>query len=353
MKRKRTTINDVADVAGVSRQTVSRVLNGKGDVAEETRQRVQEAIDSLNYHPNLAARSLTNHRTHTIGLVIPYTPDYFFYDPHLMAFMCGVDQVAIQRNYNLLLSTQQTTDAESRLQAYERLIQAGYVDGVVVVEVLGGQAGLALLDEHELPWVALGYGLESEPSRAVHADDRGGARQATMHLLSLGHRRIGVIRHHDDSLTAIEERLEGCRQALAEHGLALEPSLIASGDLTSAGGRSAAAQLMETAAPPTAIFALNDRMGIGAIQYLHDQGVRVPDEVSVVGFDDVPISHICNPPLTTVRQPSLELGQQAGRLLFDIIESQEPPGGAVVLPTELIVRGSTGPHILKPASSRS
>ncbi|MFP4344652.1 MAG: LacI family DNA-binding transcriptional regulator [Anaerolineales bacterium] len=348
MTKKRVTIQDVAAAVGVSRQTVSRVINSKGDVAEETRQRVLKVIDSLGYRPNLAARGLTNHRTHTMGLVIPYTPDYFFYDPHLMAFMCGVDQVAIQRDYNLLLSTapQDPSDprgSQSELLAYERLVQAGYVDGVVVVELLSSRRGIQLLEEYEIPWVALGYGVGTDPTRAVHADDRGGARQAMLYLLGLGHERIGIISHHGQSLTAIEERLDGCRQALADHRLEIDPELIVSGDLTLESGIEATEQLLSSAGPPTAIFALNDRMALGALQCLQSHGRRVPEEVSVVGFDDVPIARIYHPALTTVRQPSLEMGHQAARLLFDFIENQAVLSQPMILPTELIVRASTGP----------
>lgn len=340
MTKKRVTIQDVATAVGVSRQTVSRVINHKGDVADDTRQRVLEAIENLGYRPNLAARGLTNHRTHTVGLIIPYTPEYFFYDPHLMAFMCGVDQVAIQRDYNLLLSTAQQHSTNTEM-AYERLIQAGYVDGVVVVEILSSQRGIELLEEYDIPWVALGYGTQTDQTRAVHADDRGGARQATMHLLSLGHRRIGVI-SHDQSLTAIAERLSGCRQALTDHDLTLTPDLIVEGDLTLESGMRAAERMMSLHQPPTAIFALNDRMAIGALQYLRSQGWQVPQEISVVGFDDVPVARLYQPPLTTVRQPSLEMGQQAARLLFEILENQNSLSQPVALPTELVVRDSTG-----------
>jgi DNA-binding LacI/PurR family transcriptional regulator len=356
MKRKRITIKDVAAHAGVSHQTVSRVLNAKDGVSEDTRCRVQEAITELGYHPNLAARGLSKQRTYCIGLVVPYSPDYLFSDPHLLQFICGVDHIASQRGFNLLLSTSQDghptptlkATPQENLSAYERLVRAVHVDGVIVVETIASHTGIELLDSHGYPWVTLGYGIGRRASQAVHADDRGGARQATMHLLSLGHRRIGVISGPVHGLVAIEERLAGCRQALEDHDLALDPKLLVHGDYTLRSGYQAAQLLMAVQPPPTAIFALNDRMALGAIRYLSAHGWRVPEDISVVGFDDIPfddipIAEVFDPSLTTVRQPALEMGHQAARLLFDLIEGHAPATEPIVLPTELVVRSSTGP----------
>lgn len=358
MNRKRVTIQDVAAAAGVSRQTISRVLNDKSDVSDETRQRVQAAMETLNYRPSLAARGLPQRRTYIIGLIIPYSPENFFSDPHLLRFMSGVDQIASRRGYNLLLATNQEGDELSEtpgLSAYKRLLQTGYVDGVIVVETLAGQAGKQILKSYACPWITLGYelfrdaaGEVTQPKRrvapVVHADDRGGARLAMMHLLSLGHQHIGIIRGQERSIMAIDERMAGCEQALADHNLALNPAYIVCGDLTMDSGAAAAQQLLALPVPPTAIFALNDRMAVGAIRHLQARGWRVPEDVSVIGFDDAtPIAEMCTPPLTTIRQPSLEMGHQAARLLFELIEDQIAATQPVVLPTELVVRNSTGP----------
>lgn len=346
MKRKRITIEDVAESAGVSRQTVSRVLNDRADVAEDTRARVQTAMRELGYSPSLAAQSLPQRQTNIIGLVIPYGPTYLFSDPHLLGFICGVDQIANQRGYNLLLSTARDdgstglADAYS-MSAFERLTRSRHIDGAIVVETLGSREGIAALVQRGYPVVILGYGAGFPQPHAVHSDDRGGARLAVMHLLSLGHQRIGVISGGTHTLTAMEERLAGCRQALQDHGLTLDPALVAYGDLTPESGVAAAAQLFESPTPPTAIFALNDRMAIGAIHHLQLRDLRVPEQVSVIGFDDVPLAGICSPTLTTVRQPALEMGQQAARLLLELTENGATVLQPIVLPTELIVRGST------------
>lgn len=348
MKRKRITIEDVAETAGVSRQTVSRVLNDRADVAEATRARVQAAMQELGYSPSLAAQSLPQQQTNIMGLVIPYSPTYLFSDPHLLGFICGVDQVAHRRGYNLLLSTAQDDGSTGLadtygLSAFKRLIRSRYVDGAIVVETLNSREGIVTLQQRGYPVVILGYGTDVPQPYAVHSDDRGGARLAIMHLLSLGHQRIGIISGGQQTLAAMEERLAGCRQALNDHGLTLDPTMVAYGDLTPESGAAAAAQLFEHPTPPTAIFALNDRMAMGAMRHLQQRGLQVPEQVSVIGFDDIPLTNMCHPPLTTVRQPALEMGQQAARLLLELVENGITLSQAIVLPTELIVRGSTGP----------
>lgn len=338
--KRRVTLQDVADHAGVSRQTVSRVINNDPRVADETRQRVQAAIEALGYRPNEAARSLARGRANVIGIVVPYTADYLFSDPHLLQFIAGVDDEANKRDYSLLLSTGR---ARNDLSAYERVARTGFVDGVIVVETVLTAQGLDILKEQGLPCVVLGYGVRNADIYCVHADDLGGARLGTLHLLSLGHRRIGVISGPEHTVIAVEDRLRGIERTLREHGITLEPSLVVYGDFTSRSGYKGARELMKRPEPPTAIFALNDRMAIGAIRYLKEAGYRVPDDVSVIGFDNIPLAESFEPPLTTISQPTLQMGQQAARLLFDLMKGYEPITRALVLPAELIVRHSTGP----------
>lgn len=343
MKTKRITIADVAERAGVSRQTVSRVMNHKGEITEETRQRVEAAINTLGYHPHAGARGMTQRRAYILGIVIPYAANYFFSDLHLTQFICGVDDIAGQREVSLLLSTALTHTEPAKIEelsAYKRLNNAVYMDGVLVIETVASRVGTQLLQSQGYPYVLLGYPAPGSSDYAVHADDAVGARQATMHLLSLGHRCIGVIGGTDQMPTAFEERLAGYRMALGDHNLPFDPVYLVRGDLTLTSGYHAAAQLMALPTPPTAIFALNDAMALGAWQYLQAQGWQIPEQVSLVGFDDIPMATTQS--LTTVRQPTLEMGHQAARLIFELIEEHAMPTRAITLPTELVVRGSTG-----------
>lgn len=334
-----TTIYDVAREAGVSTATVSKALSNTPYVSEETRAKVLAVVERMNYVPSLAARGLTKAHTYIIGLVIPYVSDYLFSDPHLLEFIRGVEQEANARDYNLLLSTAKTpTEADS---AYQRLLRTQYVDGAVLVAVRRGQPASAGLEKMGYPCVALGYRSPYGQQNSVHVDDRQGALQAVHHLLDLGHRCIGVI-SGPPPLTAVEERLAGYQRALAEQGIEYDDAWVVQGDFTPDSGFQAAAILLERCPQLTAIFSINDRMAMGAIQRLRAGGFSVPNDISVVGFDDIPSAAHFDPPLTTVRQPALEMGRIAARKLFQLIDKEIGFFDSIVLPAPLIVRASSG-----------
>jgi DNA-binding LacI/PurR family transcriptional regulator len=335
----RATIKDVAARAGVSYQTVSRVLNEKPDVADETRQRVLDAMRDLDYQPNLAARALPQRRTFIIGFVISYDPDYLFSDPHLLQILHGANEIAAAHDCALLLSTSRSSD--NRISAYERLLGHHYpVDGFLVDGSMGATAHRRLQSQ-SYPIVVTGY---SDVCPCVHSDDRNGVRLMTEHLLSLGHRRIGVIAGPESDRLVTQARLAGHHDALSAAGLPLDPTLLIYGNFMPESGSQGAAALLSLAQPPTAIFAFNDRMAIGAIQYLRATGYRVPEDISVAGFDDSSGAEVCVPPLTTVRQQSLEQGRRAAALLFDLINDNLPHDRhEIVLPAQIIIRHSTAP----------
>lgn len=338
--KKRATIKDVAAQAGVSYQTVSRVINNQPGVTESTRSKVQQAIEALDYRPNLAARTLPRRRSHIIGLIIPYEADYLFRDPHLLAQISGIDAEANARGYNLLLST--AGGADSGLEAYERFIRNQVADGALVIETRALQEGNQLLTQHKYPYVCLGYDLSNSNAHFVHYDDKAGATTATRHLIKKGHRRIGVINGpFFNEVAWLKERLEGYRQALAEANIPFDPALVVSGDYTRYSGQLATDQLLKLSSPPTAIFAFNDRMAMGAIWALRAAGLQVPQDVAVVGFDDIPTAADFTPSLTTVKQPGKKLGQVATQLLFKLIAGDPVAEREIVLPAELIVRQSS------------
>lgn len=337
------TIYDVAKRAGVSTATVSKVLSNTPYVSETTRAKVLASIEELGYVPSLAARGLSKARTYLLALVIPYTADYLYSDPHLLELIRGIEQETKAHHYNILLSTgdRPTRDGnmdDSAVGPYQRAVRSQYADGVIVVasSAFSGSGPKPLTQK--FPTVGIGYHAVGG-RHTVHADDRAGAAAATRHLLALGHQLIGVI-SAVPQITALSRRLEGHQQALAEAGLAWDPRMLAWGDFTDASGYRAAEQLLALPQRPTAIFAFNDRMAMGAIKRGREMGLAVPDDLSVVGFDDIPAAALFDPPLTTVRQPALEMGATAARLLFDLIERRPVDAEEVVLPTELIVRSS-------------
>ena len=337
--KKRVTIKDVAAQASVSYQTVSRVINNNDNVTEKTRQRVQQTIEALNFRPSLAARSLPRQRSCVIGLIIPYDADHLFRDPHLLAQISSYDEVANAHGYNLLLST--AGNSNSGIDAYERFVRNQVADGALVVETASHQAGSELLVKQGYPYVTIGYDLSGPQAYFVHCDDRAGAREATLHLLQKGHYRIGVI--NGPPLGAIggqNARLVGHQQALSEFGLCFDPTLLVYGDYTRPSGQMATQKLLALTNPPTAIFALNDRMAMGAIRTLHAVGLCVPEDVAVVGFDDIPAAADFNPALTTVSQPSQKIGQLATEMLFKLIAGEPVSPKEVILPVKLIIRQS-------------
>ncbi len=333
-----TTIYDVAEHAGVSIATVSKVLSGRPYVSEETRERVLQSVKALGYVPNAAAQSLAGSRTNMVGLVICYDPHDLFADPNLMQAVHGIDYEITERDFALLLSCARTRD--DRLSAFRRLLGGYHVDGVLVESGLG-EEGIVLLRERNYPCVVIGHSPLGLP--CVHPDDYGGAQKVVRHLLELGHRRIGQIGGPEENSFATLERLRGCKSVLEQDGIAFDEALFTCGSWGSESGYEGAARLMALASPPTALFCFNDRLAFGAIHWLYERGYRVPEDISVAGFDDIESAALFEPPLTTVHQSPFEIGQRAARMLFDLIEGRQIDQTQVVLPADLIVRCSTAP----------
>lgn len=338
---RRVTIKDVAGHSGVSFQTVSRVINGAPDVAPDTRERVLASVRTLNYLPNRTARALSQEKTFAIVVALPVDTHGLLAQPHLLAVLDGVDREASLRDYNILLATRRG----DRPAVHQQLIQRMVVDGAIVDGGRGdapvlGQAGELGADAG--PIVVTGYTESGLP--CVHPDDEGGAYIITQHLIALRHRRIALIGGTERTYPGMWARRVGYERALRDARLPVDPALMSAGDFTVASGHSGAATLMELADPPTAIFALNDGMALGAMRWLRDHGHGVPDDVSVVGFNDDARAEVAEPPLTTVRLPSEELGRRAAMLLFDLIDGLAPEPREVVIPCHLIVRGSASYH---------
>ncbi len=332
------TIDDIARLAQVAPSTVSKVLNNRPHVSRETRARVEQVIAATGFVPSQRARRLIAGRSFILGLLIPYTSDQLFADPHLLEIMRGIEAEANEREYNLLLSTARTSlDAASALV---RLLRSDVIDGAIVVETHDVRPFAETLQQRPAPWVVIGYAPPGVvPS--VHADDFGGALAATRHLLELGHRRLGVISSLPRPF-ALDERLRGISAALDEAGLRLDDHLVAMGDFSPASGERAAHCLLDQPDPPTAIFALNDRMAAGTLHAAASRGLRIPEDLSVVGFDDIALASLLLPPLTTVRQSGYRLGRTAANIFFQCLAGH-PPGTPAIIPTELVARGSSGP----------
>jgi LacI family transcriptional regulator len=330
----RVTIRDVAAAAGVSYQTVSRVINDRPDVAEETRRRVWQVIEELGYQPSAIARGLASKRTYTLGLITADFSDYFF-----TQVIVGAEVEARKHGYFFMLcSTERNPDDEPE---YLRLLTERQVDGILFARPSTEQDSrhiISLLCQG-VPLVTTAYHVPGEKLTVVDVDNADGGLQATQSLIDGGRRRIGMITGPLDWKSA-KDRTQGYRLALERAGISFDASLIEHGDWSYESGYEAMRRLLEKAPRVTALFSQNDRMAIGAMQALRETGHRIPDDVAIVGYDDIPAAAYSHPPLTTIRQPMQQVGEIATRKLIELIDDPDVEREEVLLKTELVRRGS-------------
>lgn len=331
-------LEDIGRMAGVSRSTVSRVINHEPNVSPEVRARVEDVIRRTGYTPNAAARSLVSRRTGVIGLVIPSLVHNLFEDPYFARLIEGITKASNGAGTTLSLFLFQT-EAEER-ELYPRVVESGFVDGVIITATRMGDPLLAKMAVSRIPIVMVGR-PDIDGVSYVDVDNRAGARAATEHLVRLGRRRIALIAAPSNTTTGADRQL-GFVDGLADHGLILDPQLRAVGDFSEPSGYSAMTSLLDQR--PDAVFAASDAMALGAMRALRDAGLEVPGDVAVAGFDGFAASESSSPPLTTVRQPVGETAQRAVDLLNRLIRGDVEPPVADIVPVELVVRGSTLPH---------
>lgn len=329
------TISEIARMAGVSKATVSRVLNDKPDVLPATRERIRVIMAQHDFQPNAYAKAISRQRSQTVGLVIAQDPDIVLANPYYAEIIRGAAQEARLHHYHLLLTY--TADGD-----YDEAVRQKRVDGLLVISPPAHGYALAdRLDALEIPFVATARLLDRPDILHVCNDDVDGARQAISHLAGLGHRVIGLINGLGD-LASSADRLAGYREALAAAGLPFCKERVVTGDTTIAGGYACMQALLQTEPGLTAVFVASDLMAVGSVRALEDTGRSVPADCSVIGFDDIPLAGFLHPPLTTVHQETYSKGQVALRLLLDRLAGR-PVTSPIVLPCRLVVRQSTGP----------
>lgn len=327
------TIRDVADEAGVSIATVSRALRGLPSVAPSTRSKVEEVAQRLSYVPDPYASRLSTSRAHTILVAVPLPGQWYY-----AQVMAGVEAVASEEGFDLQLHV--VADDRQRHRFIDEVLpQQRRIDGAVLVDIPLDAGDAALLIEQGNLLVTVGQHVDGVVS--IMIDNREAAREATSHLLDAGHARVGLLGGMPDGrshLSIPREREAGFRQAFAAAAVPLDESLLVNGNFSVEGGAEAAAELLSRHDPPTAIFALSDEMAVGALQAAREMGVAVPDQLSVVGFDDHEFSAALG--LTTVRQPVVEMGSLAAQALFDALAGNSWESDRVV-PHALMVRDTT------------
>lgn len=338
MPIRRPTSADVAEMARVSRTTVSFVLNETAGIKipEETRQRVLDAAATLGYHPNSVARQLARGASRTLGLVLRQSPEQVANDGLLAETLRGLSSAARAADHRVLVET--LVPGEGR---YASLVRSGRTDGLIVSGPRYDDDELVALARDGFPVVIQGS-LPGLDVPSVDVDNEAGARLAVEHLLTLGHRRIACITNASLAYTAASERLAGYRGALATAGVAEEAALVVEGAFDAPSGHRAMNEILARTTPD-AVFVASDVVAIGAIAGLREAGLTVPGDVSVVGFDAIPLAAYLDPPLTTISLPAHDLGLAAGRAILERIAGRAV-AGRTLLPTELIVRASTAPR---------
>jgi DNA-binding LacI/PurR family transcriptional regulator len=328
----RPTIEDVAQLAGVSRGTVSRVLNGGHYVSPAALAAVRSAISRTRYVANHHARSLVTQRAGSVAFILSEPQERLFEDPNLAILLRGCTQALAEHDMPLVLAIAGTDEDRKRVA---RFVAAGHVDGVLLISSHAGDPFMDELARHHVPMVACGEPLGHEgPIAHVAADDRDGARQMVRYLRSTGRRRIGTVTGPLDGPGGFQ-RLAGYQDVMGDEAA---PELIAHGDYSEASGMIATERLLRRAPDLDALFVASDLMAHGAMRALTRAGRRVPGDVAVGGFDDSPAATTTEPPLTTMRQPWQRISSEMIRLLLSQIEGDPP--AAVILPTELVRRGS-------------
>ncbi|MEZ4519304.1 MAG: LacI family DNA-binding transcriptional regulator [Chloroflexota bacterium] len=327
------TIIDVAREAGVSYSTVSRVVNNKSYVNAETRAKVLQAMTRMGYQANLQARSLAGGRSNVIGLLVVDLATQY-----MSEIMHGIDDVLASNQYELMLYT--THRRKTKESAYVNMMAQSIADGLLILLPRDPDAYLESLRDRDFPYVLIDHRSLNESDLSVFSANQDGAHTATTHLIDLGHTRIGMITGWMD-MTSAKDRLAGYKSALADRGLPFDPSLVFEGDFTQSSGSQALSYFLQIQNPPTAIFASNDLAAAGVLEAVRYHGLLVPDDLSVIGFDDIPLAATLNPALTTMRQPLHEMGSIATQLLLNRIDEPDERYSSIVLPTELILRETT------------
>ncbi len=339
MSPRRPTIADVARHVGVSKGAVSFALNGRAGVSEQTRRRILDAADELGWSPNRQARALSTSRASALGLILARDPELVGADPFFPTFMAGVEKVLAEHDQALVLQVVTSPAAEEA--GYRRLARDRRVDGVFLVDLRQADPRIALLAEIGLPAVTLNRPDVPSPFPAVELDDRPGIAAAVRHLAGLGHTAIAHVAGPEPYLHALARR-QAFADAMAAAGL--PPGRVEPGDFTAAGGRAATHRLLTRKDRPTAIVYANDVMALSAIAVAAELGVRIPDDVSITGYDDTDLAGYVHPALTTVRADARGWGEVAARTLLALIARQEGDDRAAdtaLPPAELILRRST------------
>lgn len=339
MQTKRVTSQDVADAAGVSRTTVSLVLNNVQGVkiSEATRKRVRESARELGYVPNATAQALATQRARAIGLVMTRSPEQIISDVVLSQLIGGLLTVIKEKKFRLLI---EIVNGNADERAYIDLAQAKHIDGMIILTPRTTDIGIHKLDELHIPAVLIGE-IPDCNICSVEADDRAAAKKAVQHLIELGHKKIACILNSSAVYHSAQLRLDGYRDALTEAGLPYQEALVRFAHFNPKSGQAAMQSLLDNAEDFSAVFVASDTVALGAIRALREANLHIPNDISLVAFDDIPSAAYTDPPLTTIHIPAAQIATKACEVLLDMIYGAMPEQKKIYLDTDLVIRAST------------
>jgi len=343
----RVTSQDVADRAGVSRTTVSLVLNNApgAQISQTTRQRVMDAVKELNYVPDAAAKALASRQSQTVGLLLIRTPHQIASDTFLTQTLDGLIQSFHNKGMRLLIDI---IEPRHQKEAYLHMVRAKRIDGILLSGPRYDDEALTALEEAHFPTVLLGQ-VPGSWFSCVDVDNRAAAVSAVAHLLKLGHTRIACITNAPLTYTAAIDRLRGYCQALEDAGIPYDESLVRYGEFDCESGYHQMGSLLDSKASFTATFVASDTLAFGAKAAIRERGLRIPQDIAMVGMDDLPVARYFDPPLTTIHLPALELARHASEMLFQIMHEHQPEQRQVILNSHIVVRESCGAKLSEDA----
>ena len=334
------TLEDIAKRCGVSRSTVSRVINDHPNVSEKVRKRVQKEIRNTGFRPHAAARTLVSQRSWTLGLVLPRTITSFFTDAYYPRLIQGIAQGCNQLKYTFALYL--LTSVEDEEDIFPRISRRGSLDGILFQSDQIGDQLIGRLSQSGIPMVIIGRPFHNDSISYIDIDNVAAARSAVNHLVGLGYKRIGTITGPLNTTVGID-RKEGYLKVLQENNFRIKEDLIKEGDFTEHKGYIRMLEMMP--ANPDAVFVASDQMAVGAIRAIREKGLRVPEDVAIIGFDDLPMTNTSGLQLSTVHQPVARFGVKAVEFLNDLIENGTTPPRHIIMGTELIIRETCGTNI--------
>lgn len=333
------TIKDVAKRAGVAPSTVSRVISGSSRISPATTARIKHIMEELGYHPNMMAKSLVSKTTRTLGIILPRPAEEMFLNLFFSEFIRGIVSHASRSGYDLLMTSGATEREE--VEAITRLVKGGRVDGILLLSSRRDDPVIRFLHRDEFPFVLIGRSPEFEDILSVDTNNVQAAYDATEHLIAQGHERIGFV-SGPPQLVISQDRLQGYQQALKEAGLPMKQHWTVEGEFLQESGYRAMSMIMSLPEPPTALVVIDDVVAIGVLRGLTEIGFKVPDDISLISFNNIAMSQLTSPPLTTVDIGIYQLGYSASQVLISNIQGEPAHRNRILIPHRLVNRESTG-----------